>query len=1064
MATLTLSIALDPSLLLERAVRGLFPLAVPDDAQPWPTLRAWLVLRQGGLRDDLHRLAASHGVAGWFDPPVCVFAELHQRWMPEHAVSLSEEERIALLSTIVARHAHGVFDVSGNSDAWVPVIDRLIGELAGEGVLPEEFEHAQAVRTDRDAFERLRDERLAAIYHEWRSALTRHGRADDRGRLIRLAESITRDPVGFADLLGGRRDIRIVGLADVRGGWRQLLIALASCPAIDRVTIFASHALELPASLAVEREDDVATGSLASTLFGSLTPDASACQASALQLLEAPDAVREIEQVAVRVRALLDAGTPAHRIAILMRQARPGVTRMAAALQHIGVPVTARRRTALLHTGPAKALRALLSAAAEGFSRHALVEIAEQPLLSLSLDAGVLQAAGELSPIQSLEEWAPALEQLLARARARDHAPEGRTWGTNLPATSRVATTLERWTAWLPQATALTLARTDAEWFAWVRDVLSQERWGVESALRAPPADDADVWRDDVRSCERILALSASWMTALDQYQDANQDAHRRMDAAAFLQRLTLVLDADLITLPDTGFGVVVSEALAAGWRAFDHVFVMGMSAGAFPMRHPPGALFTERDRRALIAAGVAFDAPGAWRAREQELFRVLCAAARIALTVSWPSMDGDGREVARSAYVDDVIGRIVAAWTFETEDALLTAGFLTRVSTHEVLTPGYPLTDDQHARHAPEHAARVASIEAQRFAQPGPYDGVLQDAELLERLRARFGESYLWSATQLEALATCSWSWFANRLLGLEERGELDDGLEPTVRGALLHDALQRFFESARRRTNEPAYLLPEHEDWARPLLASAFDDAWTAASAISWLGHPALHALTRRELLAQLERYLEFEITLNSKRMDYRTNSSKMIHAGAAEGELTFGPVWLEGDDVRFQLRGMIDRIDVCVDDRVDNAPHYFAALDYKSTVFATPAAGHKSGWDDGVVLQVPLYARALQVLRPDAVLARLEYRTLRNPQVVHQLQLVKIERNSKTKAVTVVHDDAAAQKLDAALDAAGRRVRQAREGAFPVSPTQSCGCSPYCVARDICRIPGGPIGAAR
>jgi hypothetical protein len=246
--------------------------------------------------------------------------------------------------------------------------------------------------------------------------------------------------------------------------------------------------------------------------------------------------------------------------------------------------------------------------------------------------------------------------------------------------------------------------------------------------------------------------------------------------------------------------------------------------------------------------------------------------------------------------------------------------------------------------------------------------------------------------------------------------------------------------------------------------LLASEFDDAWIAASATSWLGHPALHALTRRELLAQLEGYLAFELTLNSKRTDYRTNSSKQLHAGAAEGELSFGPVWMEGDGVRFQLRGMIDRIDVGVDDRVGNAAQYFAALDYKSTVYATPAGGNKRGWEDGVILQVPLYARALQALRPGAILARLEYRTLRNPQVVHQLQLVKIERDSKTKVCTVVNDEEAGRKLEAALDAAGQRVQQARDGEFPVSPTPSCGCSPYCVARDICRIPGGPIAGAR
>lgn len=39
-----------------------------------------LVLRQGGLRDDLVALAAERGVPGWFDPPLAVFHEI-PRWL-----------------------------------------------------------------------------------------------------------------------------------------------------------------------------------------------------------------------------------------------------------------------------------------------------------------------------------------------------------------------------------------------------------------------------------------------------------------------------------------------------------------------------------------------------------------------------------------------------------------------------------------------------------------------------------------------------------------------------------------------------------------------------------------------------------------------------------------------------------------------------------------------------------------------------------------------------------------------------------------------------------------------
>ena len=111
-----------------------------------------------------------------------------------------------------------------------------------------------------------------------------------------------------------------------------------------------------------------------------------------------------------------------------------------------------------------------------------------------------------------------------------------------------------------------------------------------------------------------------------------------------------------------------------------------------------------------------------------------------------------------------------------------------------------------------------------------------------------------------------------------------------------------------------------------------------------------------------------------------------------------------------------------------------------------------------DDGVVLQVPLYAAALQQLRSTDQLARMEYRTIRNPKVVHALSLAPLKKGELQDAPE------AEEKLAMALDAAGKRVGQVRDGVLPADPAPSCGCSPYCPARDVCRIPGGPVEATR
>jgi len=161
------------------------------------------------------------------------------------------------------------------------------------------------------------------------------------------------------------------------------------------------------------------------------------------------------------------------------------------------------------------------------------------------------------------------------------------------------------------------------------------------------------------------------------------------------------------------------------------------------------------------------------------------------------------------------------------------------------------------------------------------------------------------------------------------------------------------------------------------------------------------------------------------------------------------------LERDGIRVRFRGSIDRVEVGVDDRMDRPERFTAAVDYKSSIYSTPGGGDKEAWDDGVVLQVPLYAHALTQLRPKTEVARTEYRALRPIEPAHQLQLWEYDPKSRR----VVAEDEPAGKMERALDDVIRHVRAIREGKFPVRPPESCKCPPFCHALDICRIPGGP-----
>ena len=103
---------------------------------------------------------------------------------------------------------------------------------------------------------------------------------------------------------------------------------------------------------------------------------------------------------------------------------------------------------------------------------------------------------------------------------------------------------------------------------------------------------------------------------------------------------------------------------------------------------------------------------------------------------------------------------------------------------------------------------------------------------------------------------------------------------------------------------------------------------------------------------------------------------------------------------------------------------ACNLIAAVDYKSSVYSTPGGGNKQAWDDGIVLQVPLYAWALTQLNPGKEVCRVEYRALKQRKLGHTLQLYQVTKTNRWRRRTI-H-----AKMDAALDAAAGHVGAVRE----------------------------------
>ena len=1005
-----------PQALLEEAASHLLDPSLASG----PCL---LAVRQGGVRDDILALAAERGVPGWFDEPVSIFTELPKYLGHTARVPCGDFERAVILTGILRALAGEVFGRKlRRPEGFLRSLDRLLGELAGEGVAPDAFERALESRKGRDTFEKSRDHELALIYREYRAALEANNRRDGRDTWIDCAGAMRADPAALARRLGGRREIRLFGLNDLRGGWRELLAAAAMSEAVDRIVVYSAEALDL--DFGERRAAGVGGG---------------AAPVAVRECVAAPDVDREVEEVARRIRALADGGVPLRRIAVVARQARPYVDLASAALERCGVPVTARRRMGLQEIPVVRAVRALFAAAGDGWTRHPLVEVAEQPYFASELDPGILNFAGFRRRIAGLLQWERALRELHAEAE-RDEARPADDHGERrnpLPPASRVAAALEGWHRFAERARALDGTRTLREWVGWLEMFLAGDPWHMADRVNAVPDGRFDIARLDLAGWKALREITAGWSRALDAWGNAED----RLSVHDFATQLAELLQGDIALRTPMRRGVQVLEAHAAAYRSFDHLFLIGLEAGRFPLRSPVSPILDEADRRDLAALGVPFESREAWDAREQELFGVLAASAVQGLTVSWSRLDTGGREVVRSAFVDDLL-----------EGSALEP---VEIPTSRVLIDGVRRYRGADAARQARHALRIERLRA--AGAPSPYNGLIEDPTLLAWLAQAFGDDRLWSPTQLESFAKCPWSYLSARLLRLARLDDPDEEMDPMTRGSILHDALRRFYTEEGARTGAPVFLRGADLDRVLPLMEHALDAALADARGQVWLGHPSLESAKRAELQRLLFRYLAFEAAHNDRMYNNRTGNAYILRTGVVAHEVAFDGLVLDRGGVKFRFRGSIDRVESGVDERAPTS-RFLAAVDYKTSAYAAPGGGCRDRdqpWTDGVVLQVPLYAYALTQLRPDDTVARVEYRAIRQRKTVHSLELYQVDR----KTHEIIADAAAQTRLDAALDAVAGHVQRARRGEFPAAPAESCGCPDFCPSIEICRVPGGP-----
>lgn len=403
----------------------------------------------------------------------------------------------------------------------------------------------------------------------------------------------------------------------------------------------------------------------------------------------------------------------------------------------------------------------------------------------------------------------------------------------------------------------------------------------------------------------------------------------------------------------------------ARAWEA-DLVLVLGLVDGEVPRAGRDDLFLPEGTRRALTGrraqgrAGVHLRTAQHRAAEEAFLFYAATTRARRELWLLWPGFSPSGTPRPASRFVDEVRALFTdSAWeealrrrtpsdlVADEPALLLTRGALRRFAYRRVAQVSRatgPEADKVHVAVAVLDAllddARELARASVALSRPDP---------VVRRPLGRRALDRVYSASELEAYATCPYQHFVKHLLGARREDDLaHQGLDARRQGIVIHRALEYVYS---RGDGVEAAFEAAFAEGARALDIGIEEEAF------------------RRQALANIRAF----VTEDDPAFRRRTGLSPV------DAELRFGPRAEKGPLVieapelggEVRLEGSIDRVDVAPPAPAPDAdappdapaprPRGFVT-DYKIGGREVDAR-YLDGMHQGERLQLPVYLLALE-----------------------------------------------------------------------------------------------------
>ncbi|MCO5170640.1 MAG: PD-(D/E)XK nuclease family protein [Planctomycetes bacterium] len=911
-----------------------------------------------------------------------------------------------------------------------------------------------------------RAERLVSTYQGWREALARARLATEADLLHQAAQALARGKATAPALL------LVDGFTDLTHRQQELLAALAlraeevvvTCPVADPAAPTGAFTapdrmrktlrerlgfVEAPRAPAPDPRPP-ALRRLATHLFAPRDEAAAAVDPEGLTVVRAASRRDEVELALARAREFVAADPTRRWTDVLL--VVPDVRRYRRTLEQVGrelgVPVRVRGPVALSGAPIVQAALAFLRAAAT-LELPPLLVAAASPALGLTPDEADrlgraarrqgLPATGDERPWRDLArelggapgafvERALALGLDLRRQVARD---------PSTAACGRVREALERHLR--PVSPATLDARPTPEAVAEAAEEVAARRALLElladlERLAVPLGDPPG---DDDESAEPPPVTPARLAARVEEEVRATE--------VTPVDRRRHVLHA-----------VDLREARA--WEA-DLVLVLGLVDGEVPRAGRDDLFLPEGTRRALTGrraqgrAGVNLRTAQHRAQDEAFLFYAAVTRARRELWLLYPGFTPSGTPRAPSRFLDEVQALVGAeAW----------AACARRRTPSDLVAddPALLLTRPALRRFAYRRVAQVARTtgpEAEKV-QLGVavLDALLEREDELARaavaltrpdaaLRRPLGARALdrvYSASELEAYATCPYKHFVHYLLGAQREDDLaQQGLDARRQGMILHGALEQVYDQGLAVEEALERAFARH---ARGLDIGLEEEAF------------------RRRALVDLRAFVGEDDPAFRRRAGLTPHRFELRFGPEAEA----GALVVEAPELggQVRLKGSIDRIDVApppppaedADPATPPARRAAFVTDYKLGGREVDAR-YLDGMHQGERLQLPVYLLALDHvfdLEPlGAAFAALG--TRRRTGVVEPAVGAAWERAAGDDEGRVrLHKLPLRPALRRAEEHIKRIVAGISHGVIEPAPRDAAECT-RCDARDVCRM---------